>query len=55
MEPDPHTLAWIVVSALVMSAIAWVGLVTAALNEQQLRKLLLALVAFASGSLLAMS
>jgi zinc and cadmium transporter len=36
-----------------MSAIAWIGLVTAALNEQQLRRLLLPLVAFASGSLLA--
>jgi zinc and cadmium transporter len=47
------TLGWIVASTLAMSAIAWVGLVTAALNEQQLRKLLPPLVAFASGSLLA--
>jgi zinc and cadmium transporter len=47
------TLGWIMASTLAMSAIAWVGLVTAALNEQQLRKLLLPLVAFASGSLLA--
>jgi zinc and cadmium transporter len=35
-----------------MSAIAWVGLVTLALNEDQLRRLLLPLVAFAAGSLL---
>lgn len=43
---------WIVGSALAMSAIAWVGLVTVALNEEQLKKLLLPLVAFAAGSLL---
>jgi zinc and cadmium transporter len=47
------TLAWIVVSALAMSAIAWVGLITLALKEEQLRALLLPLVAFAAGSLLA--
>jgi zinc and cadmium transporter len=47
------TLVWIVGSTLAMSAIAWVGLLTAALNERQLRALLLPLVAFASGSLLA--
>jgi zinc and cadmium transporter len=35
-----------------MSAIAWVGLVTLALNEDQLKRLLLPLVAFAAGSLL---
>jgi zinc and cadmium transporter len=35
-----------------MSAIAWIGLITAALNEEQLRKILLPLVAFASGSML---
>jgi zinc and cadmium transporter len=35
-----------------MSAIAWVGLVTAALREEQLKALLLPLVAFAAGSLL---
>jgi zinc and cadmium transporter len=46
------TLAWIIVSAVAMSAIAWIGLVTAALNEAQLKKLLLPLVAFAAGSLL---
>jgi zinc and cadmium transporter len=46
------TLGWIVASGLAMSAIAWVGLVTVALNEAQLRKLLLPLVAFAAGSLL---
>jgi zinc and cadmium transporter len=48
-----HTLTWILVSALAISAIAWVGAVTAALNEEQLKKILLPLVAFAAGSLLA--
>jgi zinc and cadmium transporter len=47
-----NTLAWIVASSLAMSAIAWVGLATVALNEEQLKKLLLPLVAFAAGSLL---
>jgi zinc and cadmium transporter len=47
-----HTLAWIVGATLAMSAIAWIGLVTAALNEEQLKKVLLPLVAFAAGSLL---
>jgi zinc and cadmium transporter len=46
------TLTWIVAGAVAMSAIAWIGLITAALNEQQLRKALLPLVAFAAGSLL---
>jgi zinc and cadmium transporter len=48
-----NTLLWIVAGSLAMSAIAWVGLITLALNEQQLKKLLLPLVAFAAGSLLA--
>ena len=34
-----------------MSAIAWVGLVSVALNTEQLKKLLLPLVAFSAGSL----
>jgi zinc and cadmium transporter len=46
------TLAWIVAGSLAMSAIAWIGLVTIALNQDQLRKLLLPLVAFSAGSLL---
>jgi zinc and cadmium transporter len=46
------TLGWIVASSLAMSAIAWIGLVTVALNQEQLKKLLLPLVAFAAGSLL---
>jgi zinc and cadmium transporter len=46
------TLAWIVGSAVAMSAIAWIGLLTAALNEEQFKKVLLPLVAFASGSLI---
>jgi len=45
-------LAWIVVSSLAMSAIAWVGLLTLALSEQKLQKVLRPLVAFSAGSLL---
>ena len=45
-------LFWIVVSSLGMSLIALIGLVTLALNEDQLRKCLLPLVAFAAGSLI---
>jgi len=47
------TLVWIIASSVAMSAIAWVGLVTVALNQEQLKKLLLPLVAFSAGSLLA--
>jgi zinc and cadmium transporter len=46
------TLAWIVISALAMSAIAWIGLLVAFLKEPQLKAILLPLVAFAAGSLL---
>jgi len=46
------TLIWIVGISLAMSAIAWIGILTMALNEEQLKKLLLPLVAFAAGSLL---
>jgi zinc and cadmium transporter len=46
------TLAWIVSSALAMSAIAWVGLLAAFLKEARLKTLLLPLVAFSAGSLL---
>ena len=51
-EDALNTLMWIIGSSLAMSAIAWVGLVTLAFNEEQLKKLLLPLVAFAAGSLL---
>jgi zinc and cadmium transporter len=47
------TLIWIVGSCIAMSAIAWVGLITLTLEEQRLRSLLLPLVAFSAGSLLA--
>jgi zinc and cadmium transporter len=47
------TLVWIVGSAVAMSAIAWIGLLTAALRPEQLDRLLLPLVAFAAGSLFA--
>jgi zinc and cadmium transporter len=45
-------LTWIIVSALAMSAIAWIGLLVAALKEATLKNLLLPLVAFSAGSLL---
>ena len=45
-------LIWIVVSGLIMSAIALVGAVTLFLTEASLRRILLPLVAFAAGSLL---
>jgi zinc and cadmium transporter len=45
-------LFWIVVSSLGMSLIALIGLITLALNEEQLRKLLLPMVAFSAGSLI---
>jgi zinc and cadmium transporter len=47
------TLTWIVGSAVAMSAIAWVGLVLVAVKQERFEKLLLPLVAFAAGSLLA--
>lgn len=45
-------LAWIIGSSVVMSLIAWVGLLTLALREELLKKILLALVSFSAGSLL---
>jgi zinc and cadmium transporter len=45
-------LFWIVTSSLGMSLIALIGLVTVTLKEEQLRKLLLPLVAFSAGSLI---
>ena len=46
------TLAWIVGSGLLMSAIALVGSVTLVLRESTLQKIILPLVAFAAGSLI---
>ncbi len=46
------TLTWIIASALAMSAIAWIGLLFAAVKESKLERLLVSLVAFAAGSLL---
>ncbi|WP_339771580.1 ZIP family metal transporter [uncultured Paraglaciecola sp.] len=46
------TLAWIIVSSLLMSSIALVGSVTLLLKPSTLKKLLIPLVAFAAGSLL---
>jgi zinc and cadmium transporter len=47
------TLAWIIGAGLAMSAIAWIGLLTVVLKQEQFERLLLPLVAFAAGSLLA--
>lgn len=46
------TLAWIVGSGLLMSAIALVGSVALVLSESTLKKIVLPLVAFAAGSLI---
>jgi len=46
------TLAWIVGSSLLMSAIALVGSVTLVLKEETLQRIILPLVAFAAGSLI---
>jgi zinc and cadmium transporter len=47
------TLVWILASCVAMSAIAWIGLLTLTLDELRLKKLLLPMVAFSAGSLLA--
>ena len=47
-----NTLAWIIGSSLVMSAIALVGSVTLFLKEETLERILLPLVAFAAGSMI---
>jgi zinc and cadmium transporter len=46
-------LAWIVGSCLAMSAIAWIGALALSVSRRRLDDLLLPLVAFAAGSLLA--
>jgi len=45
-------LIWIIFAGVGMSLIAWVGLLTLAIKEELLRKLLLIFVAFSAGSLL---
>ncbi len=50
-----HILMWIVGSTIAMSLIAWIGLLTFALREKTLKKILLPLVAFSAGSLIAVS
>jgi zinc transporter ZupT len=45
-------LGWIVLSGLLMSAIALVGSITLLLEERALERILLPLVAFAAGSLI---
>jgi zinc and cadmium transporter len=46
------TLAWIIVSGILMSCIALVGSVTLVMTKETLDKILLPLVAFAAGSLI---
>ena len=46
------TLAWIVSSGILMSAIALIGSVTLFLKEATLQRIILPLVAFAAGSLI---
>jgi zinc and cadmium transporter len=46
------TLAWIVTSSLLMSAIALIGSVTLILQESTLQRIILPLVAFSAGSLI---
>jgi zinc and cadmium transporter len=46
-------LAWIVAACVAMSAIAWIGLVSVFIREAVLKRLLLPLVAFSAGSLMA--
>ncbi|HDQ22400.1 MAG TPA: ZIP family metal transporter [Candidatus Uhrbacteria bacterium] len=43
---------WILLSTLLMSLIAWVGLITLFLNEQRLKRIIFPLVAFSAGALL---
>jgi zinc and cadmium transporter len=47
-----NTLAWIIGSGLLMSAIAMAGSITLLLDEKTLRKIILPLVSFAAGSLI---
>ena len=46
-------LLWIILSTLAMSLIAWVGLIVLYCNEKLLKKIILPLVAFSAGALLA--
>jgi len=46
------TLAWIILSGLLMSAIALIGSVTLVLKESTLQRIILPLVAFSAGSLI---
>lgn len=45
-------LVWILISTFSISLVAWVGLLTLALKEEILKKILLPLVAFAAGALI---
>jgi len=47
-----ETLIWIIFAGVGMSLIAWAGLLTLAIKEELLRKILLIFVAFSAGSLL---
>ena len=47
-----ETLIWIIFAGVAMSLIAWAGLLTLAIKEELLRKILLIFVAFSAGALL---
>jgi zinc and cadmium transporter len=47
------SLLWILMATLLMSAIAWIGLIALAMSESTVRRALPHLVAFAAGSLIA--
>jgi zinc and cadmium transporter len=47
-----NALAWIIISGLIMSAIAMVGSITLILKKSTLHKIQMPLVAFAAGSLI---
>ncbi len=52
MQGELSTLAWILTSTLIVSAISLIGILFLSLNQSLFRKLLLVLVSFASGTLL---
>lgn len=52
MQGELSTLAWILTSTLIVSAISLIGILFLSVNQSLFRKMLLVLVSFASGTLL---
>lgn len=52
MQGELSTLAWILTSTLIVSAISLIGILFLSVNQNLFRKMLLVLVSFASGTLL---